>query len=182
MARPRARPFRWIDVVLLAAFAGLGVYLAVETEREYASRSVDGMASPSLVLGRGIPGWFVDWKVGGALPHPPLRHGPRRAGPGAGRGDVYVPARRSPAGWHGAGHVLSVLLGCFAPVSFACSILREWLFSLKQVGSSPVPNAHPSPGVFSNVLLSWRSPLDSEIAWIILGTWAVLAATGRWKR
>jgi hypothetical protein len=180
MARPRARPFRWIDVVLLAVFVALGVNLAVETEWEYVSRNAYGLKSVNRIPR--VPGWLIELKVNAARI---IRPGVAiLAGLGVGLTVVTLRPRHREVrgGGMAPGHVASVLSGCFTLASVACWFLQWGLSVLASSQLPPSPTPPYTFGLFSSFLVRWEGLLNPQIPWMILGAWGTLAATGRWRR
>jgi hypothetical protein len=179
MIHRRGRAFdRW-DFPILAAFAILGVCLAVATDREYMltfgqqkSRMTQATRLPDWVKERrqdairvvgGVSALLAGLSVGLAVVV--LRH---RAGLGC----------PSP---FGAGEIAAIIAGLFTLV-FA--IDRCILMGIEPPspngGSLSPPDSFPL-GLFVDFhhIWSWLRP---QVTWMLLGAWGTLYATGRWRR
>jgi hypothetical protein len=179
MTRLRGRPLRWWDLVILTAFAVLGVYLAVATDIEY-TMTCGGQQAFQSYRFTSLPVWVKERR------HDAIRA--ERVGVAflaalsVGLAVVvlrpHADARRP--GAFGPGAIAAILTGFF---TLASAI--GWGVSLAIEPRSPyggLPQGVSLPlGIFIDFYTTWGR-LQPQAAWMILGAWSTLLATGRWRR
>ncbi len=162
--------------MLLAISAGLGVYLAAETEWEYASRNAFWQPLRHEITR--VPKWFIELKINVARVIRPSSAVLAGLGLGVAAVTLRPRSREVRRGGMAPGHVVSVLLGCFTLASVACWFLQRGLSVLASYLLPPGPTAPYTFGIFSNFLVMWEGLLNPQIIWMILGAWSCAGRHG----
>jgi hypothetical protein len=169
---------RW-DLPILAAFAILGVCLAVATDREY--MLTFGRQRSRATQATRLPDWVKEQR------HHAIRVvsgvSALLAGLSVGLAVVVLRPRtgRGCPRPFGAGATAAIIAGLFTLV-FA--IHRCILLVIDPPspngGSPPPPDSFPL-GMFVGFYDVWNL-LRPQVTWMLLGAWGTLYATGRWRR
>jgi hypothetical protein len=178
MIHSRGRPLRSLDLAILAAFAIVGVLLAVATDREYMV-TIGGQRSRASQATR-LPDWVKERR------HEAIRvlSGVTAllAGLGVGLAVVVLRPREGLGcpGPFGPGAIAAIISGSFALV-FAI----HWGILLaieppSPYGGSPSPPDSFPLGVFVDFYSIWEQ-LRPRVPWMLFAAWGTLYATGRWR-